>query len=318
MPTALEPFSGEGGIVGLTALTAFLTVAALWYALFERDSAAIRARILERRRAELEGRTAGRQRGRRRRQLTAIATSLVDRLRLAQANGIEGIREQLSAAGLRGKEAVALYLFASLCAPVVAVVIALVLTSGTHAGFASAMMYLAIAGLSGLLAPRWYVRWRLSRRLSRLRRVLPDALDLLVICAEAGLSLDAALHRVARELGRASPELADELALTAVELTFLPERRQALRNFARRVPLPAANALVGTLVQTERYGTPLAPSLRVLANELREQRLIRAEEKAARLPAILTVPLIVFILPTLFVVLAGPAFIDIYDQLVNR
>lgn len=318
MLTGLPVLTGDDAIIALTALTAFLTVAAIWYALFERDASEVRARMLERRRAELEGRGDAKQGGRRRQQMTALVTSLVDRLRLAQANGIEGLREQLSAAGLRSKEAVALYLLASLCSPVLAILGALALTSGTHAGLASSMTALAIAGLVGLLAPRWYVRWRLARRLGRLRRVLPDALDLLVICAEAGLSLDAALHRVARELGRASPELADELALTAVELTLLPDRRQALRNFARRVPLPAANALVGTLVQTERYGTPLAPSLRVLANELREQRLIRAEEKAARLPAILTVPLIVFILPTLFIVLAGPAFIDIYDQLINR
>lgn len=139
----------------------------------------------------------------------------------------------------------------------------------------------------------------------------PNSLDLLVICAEAGLSLDAALTRVARDLGPAAPHLADELGLTAVELGFLPNRRQALQNLARRTDLPALRAVVNTLVQTERYGTPLAQALRVLAAEFREERMLKAEEKAARLPAILTVPMIIFILPTLFVVLIGPAMVRV-------
>ena len=112
-------------------------------------------------------------------------------------------------------------------------------------------------------------------------------------------------------------ELADELALTAVELNFLPERRQALANLAKRVDLPAARGVVNTLIQTEKYGTPLAQSLRVLSAEFREQRMLRAEEKAARLPATMTVPMILFILPTLFIVLVGPAMIDVYDNMTK-
>ncbi|GBD45155.1 hypothetical protein HRbin40_02657 [bacterium HR40] len=311
------PASPETVVVGLAALTVFLTVVAVWYALVEKDPSQLRARILERRRVELADgprRTAAR----RRRQLAAVATTLVERLDLARARGVEQVREQLQAAGFRSREAVAIYLTAQLCLPALAVMGAFALTAAGSSSGSARMLVPAAGGLLGTLAPRWYIHWRLGRRLARLQRTLPDALDLLVICAEAGLALDAALDRVARELGHAAPELADELALTAVELTFLPERRQALHNFARRVPLPAARALVSTLVQTERYGTPLAVSLRVLAHELREQRLIRAEEKAARLPAVLTVPLILFILPALFVVLAGPAAIDIYDQIVRR
>jgi tight adherence protein C len=129
------------------------------------------------------------------------------------------------------------------------------------------------------------------------------------------LSLDTALNRVADEIGPSAPELADELAMTAVELNFLPERRQALLNLGRRCDLPAIRGVVNTLVQTEKYGTPLSQSLRVLSGEFREQRMMRAEEKAARLPATLTVPMIVFILPTLFIVLIGPALIDVFDQL---
>jgi tight adherence protein C len=142
-------------------------------------------------------------------------------------------------------------------------------------------------------------------------------LDLLVICAEAGLSLDAALNRVADEMTASAPALADELALTSVELNFLPERRMALDNFARRADLPAIRGVVNTLIQTEKYGTPLSQSLRVLSAEFREQRMLRAEEKAARLPATLTVPMILFILPTLFIVLVGPAMIDVYDKMTH-
>jgi tight adherence protein C len=147
---------------------------------------------------------------------------------------------------------------------------------------------------------------------------LPDALDLLVICAEAGLTVDAAFNRVARELGRAYPELGDEFALTAIELSFLTERRQAFENLAYRVNLESVKGVTTTMIQTERYGTPLASALRVLSAEFRHERMMRAEEKAARLPAIMTVPLILFILPTLFIVILGPAACSISDNFINR
>ncbi|MEL6963722.1 MAG: type II secretion system F family protein, partial [Pseudomonadota bacterium] len=156
-----------------------------------------------------------------------------------------------------------------------------------------------------------------TKRQQRLAKSLPDGLDLLVICAESGLSLDAGLERVSREISNASPELAEELQLTSVELGFLPERRQALLNLNRRTNLSAIRGVVNTLVQTEKYGTPLSQSLRVLANEFRDQRLLRAEEKAARLPATLTVPMIVFILPVLFIVLVGPAIISVMDNMIS-
>jgi tight adherence protein C len=142
-------------------------------------------------------------------------------------------------------------------------------------------------------------------------RQLPDALDLFVICAESGLGLDAAFTRVARELGNSSHELADELGLTAIELGFLPNRRDALTNLAKRVDMPSMRSLVNTLAQTERYGTPLAQSLRALSADYRHERLMKAEQKAAKLPATLTVPMIIFILPPLFVVLIGPAIIQV-------
>ena len=167
--------------------------------------------------------------------------------------------------------------------------------------------------LVGLVAPSVFVRNMSERRRANIRKGLPDALDLLVICTEAGLSLDAGLVRVAREISRTWPELAEEIELTSSELGVLSDRKQALDNLRQRIDLPAVNALCTTLLQTEKFGTPLAQALRVLAGELREERMLRAEERAAKLPAIMTIPLIVFILPSLFVIVMGPAILNIAD-----
>ena len=166
-------------------------------------------------------------------------------------------------------------------------------------------------------APDLWLKNKVKKRSHAIRKGLPDALDLLVICAEAGLTVDAAFGRVARELGKAYPELGDEFGLTAIELGFLNERRQAFENLANRVDLEAVRGVVTTMIQTEKYGTPLASALRVLSAEFRNERMMRAEEKAARLPAIMTVPLILFILPVLFIVILGPAACSINDSFIN-
>jgi tight adherence protein C len=170
----------------------------------------------------------------------------------------------------------------------------------------------AAVGL-GYKGPEIYLKNKAKKRTDAIRKGLPDALDLLVICAEAGLTVDAAFNRVAKELGRAYPELGDEFALTAIELSFLNERRKAFNNLAYRVDLEDIKGVVTTMVQTEKYGTPLASALRVLSAEFRNSRMMRAEEKAARLPAIMTIPLILFILPVLFIVILGPAACSITD-----
>jgi len=139
-----------------------------------------------------------------------------------------------------------------------------------------------------------------------------------VICAEAGLSLDAALQRVSRELELTWPELSEEFGITAAELTYLPDRKQAFDNLNARTNMSSVRGVVNTLLQTAKFGTPLAQSLRILAAEFRDARLVRAEEKAARLPAMLTVPMILFILPTLFIVLLGPAAISVMDTFSGK
>lgn len=175
----------------------------------------------------------------------------------------------------------------------------------------SSLMGLAGGAILGAMAPWAWVENRARRRLEAIRDGLADLLDLLVICLEAGLSLDPALVRVARELAPFRAELADEIGYTAVELGLLPERADALANLERRVPLPEVRSLVTALVQTERYGTPLAAALRVLAAEVRAATLLRLEERVARLPALLTLPLVAFILPPLFIVLIGPVILQV-------
>lgn len=311
----LPPALDSATLAWLAGLLNFGMVLLLWYALVER---APDTRRIDRVLAERRGVAAGTSRvARLRPDLVRLAGTTVRRLDLLRAKGVARWRELLARAGFRSRESLVVFLFLKVAAPVVAVPLALIFAAGAPFSGQVRLWVGAVVALGGFFLPDLVLARMAARRLARLQRTLPDALDLLVICAEAGLAADAALGRVARELARAAPEAADEFAVTAVELTVLPERRLALENLARRVPLPGIRALTATLVQTERYGTPLAQALRVLAEELRERRLVRAEEKAARLPAVLTVPLIVFILPALFIVLAGPAVLDIQDYLLR-
>jgi len=241
--------------------------------------------------------------------------TILARLKLLTGDDARRCGEILMHAGFRSRDALTIFMAMRVLMPAVFGFAALaVLLAVGQLAMMMKLTGIIGAAVGGAYAPFLVARRLISRRQNLIRRQLPDGLDLLVICAEAGLGLDAALTRVARDLGPAAPQLADELGLTAVELGFLPNRRLALQNLVRRTDLPAIRGVVNTLVQTERYGTPLAQALRVLAAEFREERMLRAEEKAARLPAILTVPMIVFILPTLFVVLIGPAMVRVVEN----
>ena len=243
--------------------------------------------------------------------------STLSTLKVLQQSQLEMIQQKLAQAGIRKKELGVAVIFARMVLPIVLGGFAALMIYGvnyfpTWGGMKKLMAFAAMVGI-GYKGPEVYIGNIISKRTDALRKGLPDALDLLVICAEAGLTVDAAFNRVARELGRAYPELGDEFALTAIELSFLTERRQAFENLAYRVNLDAVKGVTTTMVQTERYGTPLASALRVLSAEFRNDRMMRAEEKAARLPAIMTVPLILFILPVLFIVILGPAACSIAD-----
>ncbi len=243
-------------------------------------------------------------------------------LKVLQQSQVEVIIQKLSQAGIRRKELAIVVVFARMVLPVVLGGFAAFMIYGLNyfpswGGMKRLMAFAAAVGL-GYKGPEIYLGNLISKRTDAIRKGLPDALDLLVICAEAGLTVDAAFNRVAKELGRAYPELGDEFALTAIELAFLSERRTAFENFASRVNLDAVKGVTTTMVQTERYGTPLASALRVLSAEFRNERMMRAEEKAARLPAIMTIPLILFILPVLFVVILGPAACSIADAFAAK
>nr|WP_207785961.1 type II secretion system F family protein [Altererythrobacter segetis] len=306
----------------LAGIAAAAVVLAIYAAVTVRDPMAKRVRALNARREELKSGIIT-QKSRKRQSLVqrSDATDKVkDTLRgmkVLQESQLKIIQQKLAQAGIRNKEYAVFVIFARMVLPVALGFLGVVVLywTNTFPEWGSFKRFMAFAALviSGYKGPEVYLKNKSKKRTSEIRKGLPDALDLLVICAEAGLTVDAAFNRVAKELGRAYPELGEEFALTAIELSFLTERRQAFENFAYRVDLDAVKGVVTTMIQTERYGTPLASALRVLSAEFRNERMMRAEEKAARLPAIMTIPLILFILPVLFIVILGPAACSISD-----
>ena len=307
----------ETTIAVIAGIGVFITLVAFAQALMPSDPMAARLRSHKKRRDQLRAEVLGTTAAETRRaaQITSLK-QVLDRLKLLRGEEARKTSEQLAQAGWRSRDALAIYLGIRLATPFIGAVGSFVLlwTLAPDATGMQKLLGMVVAVLVCGFAPVFGLKRAIKRRQNNLRKQLPDGLDLLVICTESGLSLDAAFSRVARELGFSAPHLADEIGLTSVELGFLPNRRQALQNLAKRTELPAIRGVVNTLVQTERYGTPLAHSLRVLSAEFRDERMLKAEEKAAKLPAILTVPMILFILPVLFVVLIGPAIIQVIEK----
>jgi len=308
----------------LAALATVAVLVAMYAAATVRDPMAKRVKALNERREQLKaGITASATKRRAKlvhqRESTDRMRALLQKMQVLQDDQLQIAQKKLAQAGIRSKDLAVAVIFGRLIAPIVLGGTAAFLVYGTSmfADWSPLKAYGVVAGLTilGYKGPDIYLQNMISKRSAAIRKGIPDALDLLVICAEAGLTVDAAFARVARELGRAYPELGDEFQLTAIELSFLTERRQAFENLANRVDLEALKGVVTTMIQTEKYGTPLASALRVLSAEFRHERMMRAEAKAARLPAIMTVPLILFILPTLFIVILGPAACSISKSL---
>ncbi|CAN5599958.1 type II secretion system F family protein [soil metagenome] len=229
-------------------------------------------------------------------------------------------RRLLVSAGYRGRDAIVVFSFFKLVAPLVFLAAGALYVYGLDPIGRGPLFDLAAvvaAALIGSKLPDILVRNKRAKWLDSIRKTLPDSLDMLVICAEAGLASDAALKRVVAETGKRSGVLAEELHQTALELSFMPERRVALDNLAERALLPSVAAFTNTLIQAERYGTPLARAFKVLSQEQRAERMLRAEEKAGRLPATMTVPMMAFILPALFIVLTGPAALEILGNFIG-
>ncbi len=310
--------SVEDLLILMMALSAGSVAVTVWFTLLQRDPALRRAKVIAAQRSVMRSELVGPRRRQQRLPTLGMMRQVVDRLNLLKSGQAERISHKLMRAGWRSKDAIIRYLFMKLFLPLAFGVIVVLLLYGMNLYDLSPILKLGSAlgaVILGAYLPDVVIKNMTQKRQDTIRKALPDALDLMVICAEAGLSLDATLGRVSQEMELACPELADELGLTGLELGFLPDRRKALQNLATRIDLPVVRGVVNTLIQAEKYGTPLAQSLRIMSGESRNERIMKAEEKAARLPALLTVPMIIFTLPPLFVVLIGRAILNTMDAL---
>ena len=276
-----------------------------------------REELRAKQRARLAAEADRRRRGLREQQSSGMK-SIVDRLDLRRALADESTVAKLKVAGFRGQNPLTKFLFFRLVLP--------------FAGFALGLVYVFVLGgladkpffikifvcvltaYAGFYAPVLYVSNRATKRKASIQKAWPDALDLMLICVESGMSVEAAMRKVADEIGAQSVELAEEFILTNAELSYLQERKQAYENLAGRTGLESVKAVSQALVQAERYGTPVAHALRVLAGESRDMRMNEAEKKAAALPPKLTVPMILFFLPVLFAIILGPAGIQVSQR----
>lgn len=246
--------------------------------------------------------------------LVALLTSIGERLRhgaLMSEKDLLNLERSVAAAGFNPRRAVSIFL--GVKAALVLLLPFVGFAAASLHGTGNEMIVAAVFGFVGLMGPNWVLGFMRRRYIKALQKGLPDAMDLLVVCAEAGLGLDSAVERVAREMAGSNSAVASEFALLAHELRVLPDRRQALTRLADRALVELLKRLAATLGQTFRFGTPLAQALRILAAESRQERVLRLENKAARLPALMVLPLILFIMPCLFIVLVGPSVVSISE-----
>jgi tight adherence protein C len=296
----------------IVAAAAFVTFWALWTAFALQPPIEARLGALRTRRMKTRS-----EQGKPSPKATSLGfmRSLADRLNLLRGTAADQTTRKLRRAGFMSRDATVVYIFIKLALPLALGFLMILLTSTSSLIDVPENMILPTcmgAVLAGFMLPELYIKNVADKRREVLTLVLPEGLDLLTICVEAGLSIDAAFRRVAKEMRDPMPELSAEFEMTAIELTYLPDRQQALENMTERSNSPAVAALVNALRQTEKYGTPLANSLRILSQEFRQTRASKAEEKGARMPALMTVPLMVFVLPTLITVLLAPAIMSAF------
>ncbi len=239
-----------------------------------------------------------------------VAKNLVDRFSLEKLLEASDLKDKMAQAGMRGQKPIYFFYMARLILPIFMLIfglLTLVLLNLPGWDMTQRMAGTMVLVVFGYYLPALYVKNIANKRLASIMPVFPDALDLLLICVESGMSVELAFAKVAEEMGDASVEMAEEFSLTTAELSYLTSRRLAYENLARRNNHPGIRAVATALVQAERYGTPLGDTLRTMANENRQLRVMQAEKKAASLPAKLTVPMILFFLPVLFIVILTPA-----------
>lgn len=301
----------------LTAVCAFATVLTVTMPLLARDRMSYRMRVMaverDKMRAErLAEMTARDRQSGLRKSPTGFMQQFVNRLNLRKMLDTEDLRDRLKRAGLRGQAPLVAFMFFRVAAPALffsgAAFYLFILGGVSYPPLIKLMMCLAAAFL-GSYAPSIFIENLIQKRQTSIKMAFPDALDMLLICVQSGMSVEAAFGKVSKEVANQSLELAEELSLTTAELSYLQDRRQAFDNLGKRTGIPGVKSVATALIQSERYGTPVGQALRVMAKENRDIRQSEAEKKAAALPPKLTVPMIVFFLPVLFVVILGPAAI---------
>src|ERR1700741_342392 len=301
------------------AVAAFATVVTIGLPYLRKGQLDERMKAVAERREELRAkqREAFAQQGRRghlRSTPVGFMKNTIDQLKLQNILESPGMREKLAKAGWRGQGPIVTFMFFRFVMPPIVFLLGLLYFFViTHLQWAWFLKLGAsfVLGFVGFYLPDVYISNAIQKRRNSIMRAFPDALDLMLICVESGMSIEAAFNRVSSEVGSQSVELAEEFALTTAELSYLPDRKQAFENLANRCGHSGVKAVAAALIQSEKYGTPMGQALRVTAQENREMRMHEAERKAASLPAKLTVPMIVFFLPCLFVVILGPAVIKV-------
>jgi tight adherence protein C len=303
----------------LAAIAAFATALTVLMPVLNRDRLDARMQVMaterdKMRAARLAELSKKDGQGRLRSAPKGFMQEIVDRFNLRSVFDSEEVRDRLKMAGLRGQAPLVTYMFFRVAMPVIVAVLALGYLLLDHDYPLVVNLGLSLgAGYIGFYLPNFFVQNLVQRRQTSISNAFPDSLDMLLICVQSGMSTEAAFQKVAGEVGATSLELAEELSLTTAELSYLQDRRQAFENLGKRTGIPGIKAVATALIQAERYGTPVGQALRVMARENRDMRMSEAEKKAAALPPKLTVPMIVFFLPVLFVVILGPAIIQVFN-----
>jgi len=310
----LKLADAEFMITLIVALATFATIVTIASPILKGDKLNARLKSVANRRQELRAKQRAELeasgRGQLREKPKSYMNQFVEQFSVESLFDTKAMKSRLYRAGFRGQKPLVTFMFFRLIAPFIVFAAAMAYQFAFGVGGATPGMKVLLsfaAACAGFYLPNIFVENLIARRQEALEQAFPDALDLLLICVEAGMSVEAAFNKVASEIGQQSVEMAEEMSLTTAELSYLQERRQAYENLAQRTGLDGIRAVCTSLIQAERYGTPLAQALRVMAQENRDIRTQRAEKKAAALPAKLTVPMIVFFLPVLFIVIMGPA-----------
>lgn len=304
-------------ILLLSAIGGFASILAVSLPFLKRDQRASRQKVIAQRREELsreqrEQLAQQRARGRPGARATAMKR-LLEKFNLSKLTASPELRRRMMMAGWRQQSAVVTFVFLRFAISLGAVILTFLFflaDQNFNVSFLGQLAISAVVGFIGFQLPSVMVKNATQKRQQEMTLAFPDALDLLVICVQAGLSIEAAFARVTEELAESSAALSQEFGLTSAELAFLGDRSRAYMNLAERTGLPAARSLTTALSQSDKYGTPVGVALKILSDESRNERMAKAEQKAASLPAQLTVPMILFFLPVLFLVIVGPAVLQ--------